>query len=412
MADMTAYNQGLPCKNPSCASHGKPHPNCRCYMAEGGVIKESFCASNRMHHPDCEYYAEGGPVAEERPIQPQMQDNPEDTIGHAGAEQGLLGLLTKVGHRKLADPEKHIPKLQESMANPDREKAAEKLSGHPLVGMSAPQKILANMDHLHQSVMTQEPSPDAFRNANDYLSSALRGHNALDNKAKELFGDKEFSDKMEPDSDSRGALKKHLDDVRENPNKMLEVGGMLGHYLPGHAASLGAHAAQAVNYLNSLRPTQAKNGPLDAESPIDKFTEAKYHRALDIAEQPLMAMHYAKEGTLLPQDVNTLMTLYPGLHKSMVNKVGEALIEAKHKGIEIPYKQRRAVSMLIGQPLDSTMSPQAMQTIIMANRGAQAPKSQPQKPPKKASGVELKQINQVNKMDETPIQARLLDRKS
>ena len=23
---------GFPCKNPSCKSYGKPHPNCKCYM--------------------------------------------------------------------------------------------------------------------------------------------------------------------------------------------------------------------------------------------------------------------------------------------------------------------------------------------------------------------------------------------
>ena len=55
---------GLPCLNPHCKSHGKPHPNCRCYsggesFAEGGEVIH-YCRRGMKHKPDCEYYAEGG----------------------------------------------------------------------------------------------------------------------------------------------------------------------------------------------------------------------------------------------------------------------------------------------------------------------------------------------------------------
>lgn len=61
MTSYGAYDAGLPCKNPNCRSHGRPHPNCRCYsgMADGGDVH--FCAQDRAHQPDCEYYAEGTP---------------------------------------------------------------------------------------------------------------------------------------------------------------------------------------------------------------------------------------------------------------------------------------------------------------------------------------------------------------
>lgn len=49
-----------PCLNPNCKSHGKPHPNCRCYgaMAEGGT-PEPICKMNGQHQKGCQYYAEG-----------------------------------------------------------------------------------------------------------------------------------------------------------------------------------------------------------------------------------------------------------------------------------------------------------------------------------------------------------------
>lgn len=63
MTSYGAYDAGLPCKNPSCASHGKPHPNCRCYgdYAEGGEVSH-FCTEDRKHEQGCEYFAEGGEV--------------------------------------------------------------------------------------------------------------------------------------------------------------------------------------------------------------------------------------------------------------------------------------------------------------------------------------------------------------
>lgn len=68
-----AADHGLPCLNPNCKSHGRPHPNCRCYdgahwhkMAEGGKVPEGinkhYCHSGYPHSEDCKYYADGGDI--------------------------------------------------------------------------------------------------------------------------------------------------------------------------------------------------------------------------------------------------------------------------------------------------------------------------------------------------------------
>ena len=62
-----AYDAGLPCLNPNCKSHGKPHPNCRCYSphANGGEVgKLRYCAHGMPHMAGCEY-AKGGQVSED-----------------------------------------------------------------------------------------------------------------------------------------------------------------------------------------------------------------------------------------------------------------------------------------------------------------------------------------------------------
>ncbi len=81
MTTYGAYDAGLPCKNTACKSHGKPHPNCRCYgdMAKGG--EASFCSEDRAHNKDCEYYADGGlaeiPEGFEEKAAPPTSDIPE-----------------------------------------------------------------------------------------------------------------------------------------------------------------------------------------------------------------------------------------------------------------------------------------------------------------------------------------------
>src|ERR1700722_2170406 len=99
------------CRNPSCASVGKSHPNCKCGpvdMAEGGSV--SFCSESRNHAPDCEYYADGGLVPQEdipqsqseqtgQPVPPEDQPTDYTTTGQQlktvaeGVGQGVLGPL-------------------------------------------------------------------------------------------------------------------------------------------------------------------------------------------------------------------------------------------------------------------------------------------------------------------------------
>lgn len=57
-----AYDKNLPCLNPQCKSHGRPHPNCRCYgFSDGGEVG-SYCSESRAHKEDCEYFSSGGEV--------------------------------------------------------------------------------------------------------------------------------------------------------------------------------------------------------------------------------------------------------------------------------------------------------------------------------------------------------------
>ena len=309
----------------------------------------------------------------------------------------------------LEEPKKTMGvKLGMNMAQGKHEDSAELMQGHPLVGSVGKSKLTDIMGRLSGPAMNMEPDAEAFRGSVDYMHSALKGHEALKKKMGTLLGAKDL-DKMKPDADSRESLKKHLIDMQMNPSKMLEVGGKLGHYMPDQAAGLGALAATSTEYLNSLKPKTPPMGPLDTPPPPDKMQTAQYDRQVDIAQQPLLILQHVKDGTLQPQDITTLTMLYPQLKASLLKEASEALIAAKSEGTEIPYRQKMSMSLLLGQPLDSTMTPFAMQSIMKAQGPQQM--QQQSKGPKKASGVELNQINKVNSMAETPLEHRQIDKK-
>ena len=73
----------MPCRNPSCSSNGKPHPNCRCYpnlMAEGGEVK---FRCEGAHQPGCEHYLANPP-------------SDADNIAAAFAHHGAVGALKPI----------------------------------------------------------------------------------------------------------------------------------------------------------------------------------------------------------------------------------------------------------------------------------------------------------------------------
>ena len=246
----------------------------------------------------------------------------------------------------------------------------------------------------------------ALKGVANFIQSASRGENLLLNATKGFFkaGSQIIPNSMVPNADSREKLEKSLQFASE-PQNAATIGNNLGHYLPSHATAASALTANAVNYLNSLKPTQPQNSPLDKPAPVDKYKQAIYDRALDLAEQPLLAIKLAKEGKLQAQDLQTLNTLYPNLHSKMVSQLYDQMVKAKAEGKAIPYSERLGLSRLMGTPLDSTMTQPAMASIMMAN----APKvgnTQPGFSQKKPSQATASSMQKADKMYATPQQSR------
>lgn len=281
------------------------------------------------------------------------------------------------------------------------------LVGHPLAGAWMGEKALSPiLSVLGKPLVENAINSAAARSSVDYLGNIAKGVKLINTSVENMFKSGEVLPKhLMPSDKSREKLQKSLDYVGSDPNNMMKVGGKLGHYLPHHAEAAATTAATAQNYFNSLKPKQNPIGPLDTPPPIDKAAQAKYNRQLDIAQQPLLVLQHAKDGTLQAQDIATLNTIYPGLHNKIANQVSQELINAKSKGIHIPYQQRMSMGLLMGSPLDSTQSASSMQA-IMHSVPMQSPPQQQEKQHKPATNQSMKAIEKSNSLYATPLQNR------
>lgn len=164
----------LPCLNPQCKSHGKPHPNCRCYsggeqeLADGG----SICDLRMPHAPDCEHFKAGGAI---------------DHASDFGAAMHHVGIM-KATHGK--SPEKHARNIS---------------SGH--------KGIDSSIEDLFKGGYGKPPEHDQA--ANDKLDASVQdGSLAMPPEGDMGNIDPEQATMM---GMTRGRISSHLQQLRPNP---------------------------------------------------------------------------------------------------------------------------------------------------------------------------------------------------
>jgi hypothetical protein len=247
---------------------------------------------------------------------------------------------------------------------------------------------------------------EAFIKASNYAASVAKGELLADKAVSGLF--KEGHDVLPssaiPTEKDISKLDKILKGLQLNANSLINSGDQIGHYLPQHAASIGETASTATQYLNSLRPDNDPKAPLDNRIKPAPYQTAEFVNSLKIAQQPLLVLDKLKKGNLAMKDVMELKTLYPDLYKQLSGKITGEIVKQTQKGIHVPYKTRMGLSLFLGQPMDSTMSPAS---IIAAQSNAASQQSPQQGTPGKApSAASTKELTKIPGSTRTPSQAR------
>lgn len=256
-------------------------------------------------------------------------------------------------------------------------------------------KLLANVE--------RGAEPGAFKQLVEFAANTIKGENTLSKATKAVFeaGSVVLPSKLLPNDEKRKKLDKKLREVQSNNERLLEVGGKVAHYDPEVGSSIGFVASNATNFLNSLRPATERKSPLDSDIEPSKAEQAHYERALDIAEQPLVVLQAIKDGEVTPDDIMAMQRMYPDLYARVHDKLTTEMIEALNRGENVPYKTRIGLSMFLGEPMDSTLTPMGIQAAQPKMGQGQAQ----QVPQQKYKGS-MKDLGTMAKADMTPLQAR------
>lgn len=196
----------------------------------------------------------------------------------------------------------------------------------------------------------------------DMIGHAARTEAVMTRLSKDVFKAEkvQLPSQLIPTEKERKQLEAHLEDLRVSPEKMLNAGNDVGHYLPDQTNHMVMVTQNAVNYLNQIRPNQDRQSPLDQVPQISKMAQAKYNRALDIAISPAIVLGNIQNGMINQDDMKHLQAMYPSLYKRMNQKLVNQMIDVVDQKKPISYKTKLGLSLFMGSPLDTTMKPQSI----------------------------------------------------
>lgn len=219
-------------------------------------------------------------------------------------------------------------------------------------------------------------NPEAFNAVLNTAQAAARGLRLVDTGVRNVLSGKvgEFSGITDSQLNK---LEKAADIYRDQPDVAINNSSPLGAYEPAHATADSAMKARAMEVINNEKPQPQTPGMFDRTIPPSKSEMAAYKKTAGLIEDPLSILNHIHRGDLTPKMVTTHNYVYPDLHKQIIQTFTNQLIDRKSKDMQLPYKQRLSLSMYMGMPLDSTMSPQF---IAMNQPQPMAPSpNQPQK---------------------------------
>lgn len=218
---------------------------------------------------------------------------------------------------------------------------------------------------LGNSLISNPVSAKGFKAASEYITTVSHGEELLNHAVKGIFHSEletlplAFSPSKEKLQFLDNALKK----LQTNLNPLLSQDDPMSHYLPAQQSAVTFSKSNASQYLNSIRADQSKQQPLDDEPEVSQAQKDQFNSALRIAEQPLTVLESLKNGTLTAEELRHLQWMYPAYYKRVQEKVTNAMIDHLHQNdqkSQIPYQTKIGLSMLLAQPLDSTMTPSSI----------------------------------------------------
>lgn len=285
--------------------------------------------------------------------------------------------------------------------------------GHKYIGALLGERLLGDafestIHTIIKPLLQGTVDGPAFQAALKYTSAVMKGEAAVNKAVVNVFKDGAMvlSDSMLPSEKDRKRLEAFTQ--QGDPESVMNVGSILGQSMPDHATVLGHVSADVTNYLDSVRPKENRQSPLDRAATPTLPQKQAYQEALDIAHQPLLILKQVKSGRVSPQSLAALQAMYPALDAKLKASLSHQMINHLGKGGSIPYQTTLGLSAYLGQPLESSILPYN----IIANQSVGGSSSQQQQMQPGAFKRTGKGMDKLPRPYATTSQARELNRSS
>lgn len=176
-----------------------------------------------------------------------------------------------------------------------------------------------------------------------------------------------------------------LSDLNADPQKMLDHlttnTDVLHEAAPKTAQAAQGAMIRATQFLQAKLPgNNIPQAPLSPKYEPSSSEIAKWHKYFSAVENPTNALHEVAMGTIVPETMETLSTVYPKLLSEMQMAVTDKMTDAIAKKRAIPYRTKLSLSMFLGSDLVNSLDPKSMlatqNTLATATLAKQAQETQ------------------------------------
>jgi hypothetical protein len=174
-----------------------------------------------------------------------------------------------------------------------------------------------------------------------------------------------------------------VSDPEETHSMLSKSTEALAAYAPGTAGALQRKMVTTAMFLQSKAPVAQNYRVLSGEYNPSQSEIAKFNRYYSVVKTPAMVLGKIPSGNVLPEEMETLKTVYPELLAQMQGAIMEELADHLANGKQLPYQTKIGLSKFLEQDLVNSMT---QQNIAMNQMTFKAPSGQQQQGLKPTAG--------------------------
>lgn len=178
-----------------------------------------------------------------------------------------------------------------------------------------------------------------------------------------------------------------------NQKPVTNTDGIATHF-PEQNMLRNVAKGRVSNYLKSLRPQQNQPKLAFDDGPDTRSQQKSYDRALHIAAQPLSVLEEIRKGTVEPEHIKHLNSLYPEVSGLLQKRLTERMIKSQLEEEKPPSNVRQSLSMFMGTALSSEYTSQGIQAAQAVFAQKPQPQQQGQSAPKAKNTSKLTKSDQ------------------